>query len=112
MLDGEIKLLEPDRLVTEVLELKYRNYRLIQICAAKAGDNIEITYSFGKEYRMVNLRLSILPDTQIVSISDIYEYAFLYENEIHDLFGVNIKMISVDYKGNLYRIREEAPFSK
>lgn len=110
MLDGEIKLLEPDSLVAEVLEMKHRDYRLIQICASKAGEMTEITYSFGKEYKMVNLRLSILPDTEIVSISDIYEYAFLYENEIHDLFGVPIKMISVDYKGKLYRIKEEAPF--
>lgn len=110
MIDGEIKLVEPRNLVTEVLELKYRDYRLIQICAAKAGDRFEITYSFGKEYKMVGLRLSILPDEEIVSISDIYEYAFLYENEIHDLFGIAIKMISLDYKGKLYRIKEEAPF--
>ncbi len=78
----------------------------------KSGDRIEITYSFGKEYKMVRLRISILPDTEIVSISDIYAPAFLYENEIHNLFGINIKMISLDYHGNLYRIKKEAPFKE
>ena len=110
MIDGEIRMLEPDSLVTEVLKLKHENYRLIQICAAKAGEKFEITYSFGKEYQMIGLRLSILPDTEIVSISSIYEYAFLYENELHDLFGVPIRMIAVDYQGKLYRIKAEAPF--
>ena len=112
MIDGEIMQVEPENLVTEVLMLKHRDYRIIQICAAKAGDRIEITYSFGKEHKMVGLRISILPDTEIVSISDIYAPAFLYENEIHDLFGINIKMISLDYHGNLYRIKKEAPFKE
>ena len=51
MIDGEIMQVEPENLVTEVLMLKHRDYRIIQICAAKAGDRIEITYSFGKEYK-------------------------------------------------------------
>ena len=105
MIDGEIMQVEPENLVTEVLKLKHRDYR-----AAKAGDKMEVTYSFGKEYKMVGLRLVISPDTEIVSISDIYEPAFLYENEIHDLFGIPIKMITLDYHGNLYRIKQEAPF--
>ena len=110
MIDGEIMQVEPENLVTEVLKLKHRDYRIVQICAAKAGDKMEVTYSFGKEYKMVGLRVVISPDTEIVSISDIYEPAFLYENEIHDLFGIPIKMITLDYHGNLYRIKQEAPF--
>lgn len=110
MIDGEIKVVEPENLVTEVLDLKHRDYRLVQICAAKAGDGFEVTYSFGKEYKMVCLRLIIQPETEIVSISDIYEPAFLYENEIHDLFGITIRMISLDYHGTLYRTKKEAPF--
>lgn len=37
MIDGEIMQVEPENLVTEVLMLKHRDYRIIQICAAKAG---------------------------------------------------------------------------
>ena len=37
---------------------------------------------------------------------------FLYENEMKELFGVNIQMINLDYNNKLYRINEEAPFLK
>ena len=112
MIDGEIMQVDPDSLVTEVLQLKHRDYRLIQICAANAGEGIDITYSFGKEYKMAGLRLSILPDDEIVSISDIYAPAWLYENEMHDLFGVKVKMMSTDYHGTLYRLKNKMPYRK
>jgi ech hydrogenase subunit D len=41
----------------------------------------------------------------------IYPGAFLYENEIHDLFGVTIRHIAVDYLGTLYRTALMTPFS-
>jgi ech hydrogenase subunit D len=41
----------------------------------------------------------------------IYQNAFLYENEIHDLFGVVVTNISIDYHGTLYRTSIKAPFS-
>ena len=112
MIDGEIMQVDPESLITEVLKLKHRDYRLIQICAANAGDGYDVTYSFGKEYKMVSLRLSIMPDDEIVSISDIYAPAYLYENEMHDLFGITVKMMSMDYHGNLYRIKNRAPYRK
>lgn len=100
----------PGSLVSEVLNLKYDGYRLVQICATKIEDGYELTYSFAKEYDLVNLRLHISPDTEIMSISNIYQPAFLYENEIHDLFGISIKLITLDYEGNLYRIKNKTPF--
>ena len=112
MIDGEIMQVDPESLITEVLKLKHRDYRLIQICAANAGDGFDVTYSFGKEYKMVGLRLSIMPDDEIVSISDIYAPAYLYENEMHDLFGITVKMMSMDYHGNLYRIKNRATYRK
>ncbi len=41
----------------------------------------------------------------------IYPNAFLYENEIHDLFGVVVKNITIDYRGTLYRTAIKTPFS-
>ena len=37
---------------------------------------------------------------------------YLYENEMHDLFGITVKMMSMDYHGNLYRIKNRAPYRK
>ena len=110
MTDQEIKLVELDNLVTEVLKLKHKGWRLIQICATKIERGYELTYSFGRNYEFGCLRLLSAPGMEVMSISNIYEPAFLYENEIHDLFGIDIKMISLDYHGNLYRIAEKEPF--
>lgn len=90
--------------------LKNDGYHIMQICAVRTKEGYELTYSFGLEYEMVNLRIEILTDDEIMSISNIFSPAFLYENEIQELFGVKIQMINIDYKGNLYRIAAKTPF--
>lgn len=110
MIDGQIISIGPGDLVPQTLQIKHDGYRLVQICATRTAEGYELTYSFAKEYDLINLRMEISEDTEVTSISNIYEPAFLYENEIVDLFGVNIKFISLDYKGNLYRIEKKTPF--
>lgn len=110
MTDGKLITIAPADLVTQVLQLQNDGYRLVQICATRTKTGYELSYSFGKEYELLNLRLDIDEDTEITSISHIFEPAFLYENEIVDLFGVKINLISLDYKGKLYRIAKETPF--
>lgn len=110
MTDGEIRLVELDGLVTEVLRVKHDDWRLVQICATKTGRGYELTYSFGKDYEFACLRVLVAPGMEVMSISNIYGPAFLYENEIHDLFGIDIKMMTLDFQGNLYRIKEKKPF--
>ena len=110
MQSSKIFNIGPGSLVSEVLNLKYDGWRLVQICATKIESGYELTYSFAKEYDLKNLRMHISPGTEIMSISNIYEPAFLYENEIHDLFWISVKMMTLDYQGNLYRIKEKTPF--
>ena len=70
----------------------------------------EIIYTFGMGLLMENLKVTI-PQTQgIISITSAYPCAFLYENEMHDLFGVEIRMINLDFRGNLYRTAVKTPF--
>nr|WP_319487200.1 NADH-quinone oxidoreductase subunit C [uncultured Caproiciproducens sp.] len=97
-------------LLEEVLKMKGSNCRLVQICATRTKEGYELTYSFGKEFDLYGLRFNLGEDTEIPSISHIYPASFLYENEIHDLFGVPIKMISIDYQGTLYRTEKKTPF--
>lgn len=110
MTDGQIISIGPGDLVTSALQMKNDGLRLVQICATRTKEGYELYYSFAKEYDLVNIHLEIAEDTEVMSISNIFEHAFLYENEIVDLFGVNIKLISLDYKGNLYRIEKKTPF--
>ncbi|MFU0825740.1 NADH-quinone oxidoreductase subunit C [Clostridium sp.] len=100
----------PQELLGDVLRLKNKGYRLVAIsCTYK--DGIELTYSFDKEFDFLHLRLNIDSGVEVESITSIYPYAFLYENEIKELFGVKISGISLDYKDNFYKIAKKAPFS-
>lgn len=86
-------------------------YRLVQIGCTR-GQTYQIDYTFDKEYRFLDLRVHIpLDDPALPSITGIYSGAFGYENEIHDLFGIKVTGINVDYQGKFYRIPVKAPFS-
>ncbi len=110
MTETNLITIEPGDLVAKAMQLKHDGYRLAQICAVRTKEGYELSYSFGKDYELLNLRLIIGEDTEIMSISEVFGPAFLYENEMVDLFGVKINLISLDYKGKLYRIEQEAPF--
>ena len=107
----EIVAVEKCDLVGIVAELFAEGYRLVQVGCSTLQGAYELTYSFDLEYRFRNLRFTVTQDEEVPSISVIYPNAFLYENEIHDLFGVVITHIAVDYRGTLYRTALSTPFS-
>ncbi|MDR1565615.1 MAG: NADH-quinone oxidoreductase subunit C [Oscillospiraceae bacterium] len=96
-------------LIFAVNEMAKNGYRLVQISADKKED-YDLLYSFAKANELVNLRLRVEADEQIESISGIYSYSYLYENELKDLFGLDILHINVDFKGNLYHTQVKTPF--
>ena len=107
----EIILIGKNELVGIVVQLCAEGYRLVQIGCSTLEAAYELNYSFDKDNRFKNLRVTVVPDEEVPSISMIYQNAFLYENEIHDLFGVAVTNISIDYHGTLYRTAIKAPFS-
>jgi ech hydrogenase subunit D len=107
----EIVPVEKCDLVGIVAQLFVEGYRLVQVGCSTLPSAYELTYSFDREYRFRSLRITVTPDEEVPSISVIYPNAFLYENEIHDLFGVVITHIAVDYRGTLYRTALSTPFS-
>ena len=107
----ELVLIEKSDLVGRVAELIAEGYRLVQIGCSTLPGAYELTYSFDREYLLKNIRFTVVPGEEVPSISVIYPGAFLYENEIHDLFGVVITHIAVDYRGTLYRTALRVPFS-
>lgn len=110
MTEAQLITITPADLVPKALEFKKDGYRLAQICSTRTETGYELTYSFAKEYELINLRLEVEENAEVTSISSVFEPAFLYENEIVDLFGVKINLITLDYKGNLYRIEKKTPF--
>jgi ech hydrogenase subunit D len=91
-------------LLSQVGDFCRSGHRLVQIGCTKLADCLEINYSFDKEYHFTNLKIKLTNlSVEVPSVSEIYWCAFLYENEIHDLYGVTFKGIALDYKGNFYR---------
>lgn len=97
-------------LLNHVQTMKHDDYRLVQICAVKT-DRLIILYSFEKKQKFTNLRVTIDSSEEIESIDFLYSYAFLYENEMKDLFGVKMKDMKIDFKGNLYQTSIKTPFN-
>ncbi|MCE9654707.1 NADH-quinone oxidoreductase subunit C [Clostridium celatum] len=98
----------------ELLNMAYKmneeKYRLVQICCTALKDIYNLNYSFSKGYEFVNYTIKITKDDEIPSISNIFKPAFLYENEMKDLFGIKIKYIAIDYKGHFYDIKGKTPY--
>ncbi|MDD3216302.1 MAG: NADH-quinone oxidoreductase subunit C [Methanoculleus sp.] len=98
-------------LTREVEGLQAGGYRLVQIGCTDIGGAYEVNYSFDKDYQYRNLRLTVGPETEVPSISGIYWGAFVYENEMHDLFGIPVVGINIDFKGTFIKTAEKYPFS-
>ena len=97
----------------DIMQKKYEDgYRLAQICSTAYEGYNEVIYSVAKEYAMENYVVELPVDEEIKSFSDIFPAATLYENEIKELWGVNVVGMSFDYKNNFYRIEKDTPFKK
>lgn len=109
MAEQILKEISANDLLAETLKIKNDGYRLVAVtCTNK--DGMELTYSFDKDHELLNLRILTDTETELPSISIIYPYSFLYENEIKELFGVKITGIMPDFNDNLYKIPVKTPF--
>ena len=99
-------------LLATIQDIKTEGYRLGQACATLAGEDIELLYTFEKDDVLKSLKFTIdAKNPEIQSITAIYGYAFIYENEMHDLFGIKFKNLSLDYDGKFFKISEETPWN-
>lgn len=99
-------------LLEKVQELKSEGYRLGQICGTPKGNEMELLYSLDKDLSLLNLKLTVSYDASIPSITEIYWPAFIYENEIHDLFGINFTDSKLDYHGNFFKLSKSTPWKQ
>ena len=101
-----------ERLVPEIQALRTDGWRLVQIGVTVVGDTFEVNYSFDRELHFRNLRLTVSStNARLPSVSGVYFCAFLYENEIHDLFGISFDGLALDFKGSFYKTAKHFPFA-
>ncbi len=110
--EQEIIEIGPEELLESVRSRSEEGFRLVQIGCTREEASFQIDYTFDREYRFLNLRLNLpAEDARLPSITELYGCAFTYENEIHDLFGIEVRGNKLDYQGNFYRVPLAAPFN-
>jgi len=112
--EQEIISIQVSELLEKVSSIEAKGYRLVQICCTRT-DKLTVDYTFDdatKNYKFLGLRLELpLENAELPSISGIYFAAFVYENELHDLFGIKIDGMAIDFGGKFYRIDVKQPFN-
>ena len=94
-------------LFSKVADIKDEGLRLVQICAVAPKKGMRhLIYSFDGGEGPINLRVELGPDDEVESITRIYWPAFVYENEIQELFGITFKHSELDYEGTFMRLSE------
>lgn len=115
-----------DELLPHVQALKGAAARFVQMHAERCVDDgsYRLVYTFinvraaqeqiarGGNYAIENLTVEGIDQYQeIPSISSYYPAVFPFENEAHDLFGLAITDMQIDFKGFFYQVSTAEPMS-
>ncbi len=103
------KPLALEDLISTCKEYKEKGYRLAQILPKlERDDSITLIYTFVMGSEVVNFKITgiVKGETEVPSVTELYIACFVYENEAHDLFGVNIKGNVLDFQGKFYSFGE------
>ena len=86
-------------------------YRFIQAFAVATDDGCDVTYSFEKDMVVENVQFSVPEGGGFESVSLLFGAAFTVENEMHDLFGLDISGITIDFAGKFYTVATQSPMT-
>lgn len=115
-----------DELLPHVQALKGAGARFVQMHAERCVDDgsYRLVYTFinvraaqeqiaqDDSYAIENLVVEGIDQYQEVpSISSYYPAVFPFENEVHDLFGLAITDMQIDFKGFFYQVSTAEPMS-
>ena len=99
--------------ITRVKEEKLADgWRAVQVLCTNCDDGIEILYSYTKGNVMENYIVhGVTKEDTVPSITDAFIGMFPFENEAHDLFGVNVEGIAIDFGGKFYDLAQPEPMT-
>ena len=106
--------------IDDILSVAEREHeahsRFVQVLCINGEEGIDLVYSYQKMadqgYAVHNYRVhGVKPETHIPSVTKFYLVAFPFENEAHDLFGVQVDDIAIDFKGGFYKVAMDKPMT-
>ncbi|MDO5845410.1 MAG: NADH-quinone oxidoreductase subunit C [Methanocorpusculum sp.] len=108
----EVTSIAPADVPTVAADMKKKGYRLVVMTCTPAAEGYDITYSYDKDTKLAHYRITVAEGAEIPSIGASYGGAFVYENEIHDLYGFAFKGMTLDFQGTFIRTSIPYPFKK
>ena len=61
---------------------------------------------------VANLRVCVTSADEIPSVGGIFPAAFMFENEMHDLYRLTVVDMNLDYRGGFYHLHIPAPMAQ
>jgi ech hydrogenase subunit D len=88
------------------------NATTVMAAEGEGGEEaFELAWGFAREGEFELIRETVRSGEEVPSVSGFFGAAFLYENELRELFGIEVTGIDVDLKGQLYKTATRIPFS-
>lgn len=101
--------IKKDQLLDISQKMIYDNYRFVTAtCVDNGNGTLDVFYHFDKDLEILHYKFTVQKGEEVPSISGIYFCALLVENEMKELFGLNVTNIIIDYQGHLL-LSEGAP---
>lgn len=104
-----------EQLLQIVGTYREQGYRFVQICATTLEESCELLYTFiapgAVDGALLGLNVNVPDGMPVPSITEFYPAAFVFENETHDLFGIDIYGINLDFHGEFYKVSEKFPMN-
>lgn len=111
-LESAFKPLEVEGIAPLAAQMKEQGWRYVQMLCVNTEEGIDVIYSFMKDGVLDNYEVKgVKKGTTIPSITDQFLAAFVFENEAHDLFGIDISNIAIDFEGNFYALSQKEPMT-
>lgn len=90
-------------------------WSFVQICATTLEAGVELLYAYHDPQReepgLEGYLVEVPDGTHVPSITEWFPAAFVFENETHDLFGVQVDGINIDFKGEFYTVPVAYPMN-
>ena len=111
-LQTEFLPLSVDALPAFAADRKREGWRFVQLLAVRTDAGCDLVYSFMKDGLLENHVVEgVTKETPVPSITDQFLAAFVFENEAHDLFGIDIRDIAIDFGGKFYQLAQSEPMT-
>lgn len=107
--------LPKEQLLQQAQTMKYQDYRFVTASCVDTSDGyLDVIYHFDKDLSLMNFRVKVKKGEEIESISKIFLPAILVENEMKELFGLNVTGMLIDYGGHMLLSDDDldAPMAK